>query len=334
MAFTICRASIAPVMCKLEASYGTDPTPAAATDDLRTYNSSIVADVDVERFAFDSHSQSFTNPPDIIGARRVNVTLNTLWQGSGTLGTIAVNGFAALDALMSACASTSTAVAVTSITYKPSTVAAMESATVWINHHGYIHKVNGLLGNIVMRGNPRTGVELAFRGMGKYVAPVAVSTTFDAWTGGTQRARPFLGVACTINNGAAYTPVLKSFEFDMGVRVEQVDDANNATGLWGFLVTDRNPTLRVRLAADTDGSAAITYDEWYTDLFSSGPTTHAVAWTVGAGLTGNSSAFSFPTAQLIEVKHAVENGHRVVDALYKLQHATAESEWSIVITSA
>jgi hypothetical protein len=80
---------------------------------------------------------------------------------------------------------------------------------------------------------------------------------------------------------------------------------------------------------DRYGSAAITYDEFFTDWLSSGPTTHAVSWTQGA--TTTSIAASFPTAQLIEAPNPVLDGKiRNQRLMYNLQHATAESEWSYV----
>src|SRR5512139_1102674 len=145
MAFTICRSKIAPVMAKQEATanYGVDAAPTANTDDILTYDSAIVALPGSENFAFNPHSKSFTKTKDIIGQRWVDVTLNTAFQGSGAAGTLA-NGTTALAALMLSCGCKVTTNAGNNVIYQAqSNMAALQSATVWVNHNGFIHKMAG-----------------------------------------------------------------------------------------------------------------------------------------------------------------------------------------------
>src|SRR5512135_2637296 len=132
MAYVLCRSKIAPVMAKVEATanYGTDAAPTANTDDLLTYNSAIVAATASENFAFNPHSKSFTKTKDIVGARWVDVTLNTMFQGSGVLGANA-NGTNALAALFASAACVVTPTANTSVVYQAqANIAALQSATV------------------------------------------------------------------------------------------------------------------------------------------------------------------------------------------------------------
>lgn len=323
--FTVSRTRVTACMAKLESTYGTDPTPAAATDDVLTYDSPVSIKPTSDRFEFRPHGTSFTRQADIISMRRAEIQLNSLLSTSGVNGTIAVNGFAGLDALLSACGATTTPSAGTNITLKPSTIAALQSATIWAKTGAFIHKANGVVMNCIMTGNPRGGVQCQFRGTGLYAAPVAVSTTFDAWTGGTQRAKAFLGVGATINNGSSFTPVLRNFTHDFGVEITLLENANATTGLEGIFQIDRNPTLELTIAKDDYGSATITYDEWFTDWLSAGPTTHAVAFTVSTGV--NAIAASYPTAQLIMPDIRDNGGIHDLALMYKLQHATAETEW-------
>jgi hypothetical protein len=328
-------------MAKVEATYGTDAAPVGGTDDVLTFDSSIVASPRAERIQFSPHKASMTKTTDVIAQRWVETSMKFWMDGSGTLANTAINGFTGKAALLTSCGCTVTSTANTNILIKPSTVAALSaantsSATIWADHNGYVHKVTGALGSAVMRGTPRTGCEVTYRGQGKYVIPAATAASFANFTGGTNRARPGIGIACTINNGATYgNPVVQSFEFDLGNEVQRVDDMNDATGMYGFITTNRRPTLRMTFATDMSATAAdILYSEWYTDWFSSGPTTHAVAFTYGAGLTGNSVAFSFPTAQVVGINYGVTNGIRTTTVEYNVQHATAETEWVITITSA
>lgn len=325
------RTRIAPVMAEVEATLGTDPTPVAGTDDLLTFDSAVPWSLDVNRFELRPHGNSFTRGLDVIAQRFGRVRFRSLLQGSGTRGTETINGYKGLSACLQACGMTETATPATSIVLAPSTVAALKTSTLWVNHAGFIHKLNGCVGNVVMSGNPRGAIECDFDFMGSYVAPVAVSTTFDAFTGGTNRALPFLAlVSPTINNGSAYTGfVFKSFRFDAGVQMEVMDNANDSNGFEMILNIDRAPTLNITIAQDNYASATITYDEWFTDLFAS--TTHNVSFTQGTA-SGKIIAFSFPTAQVVNVTPQANGGHREVSIDYKLQHATAESEWSITIT--
>jgi hypothetical protein len=320
-------------MAKLETTYGTDSLPVGGTDDIKTYDSAVVAQPNAERFEFRPHSSSFTRQSDIIAMRWVDLTFRTLLETSGVNGSIGVNGFAALDALLSACACTSTTLVgpPAQIVYKPSTIAALESATVYVNHSAHVHKVPGAIGNCILSGNPRGGIQADFRMQGLYVAPVAVGTLFNGWTGGTKRAQPFLGLTLpTINNGSALTAfVFRSFTHDFGVQIIRIENANDATGFEAAIVIDRNPTLELVLAVNHHASTVITYDEWFTDWLSSGPTTHNISWTHSSGT--NAIAFSYPTAQLIQPNIRDNGGIRDFMLQYKLQNVTAESEWSITM---
>ena len=320
------------LLAKLESTYATDPTPAAATDDLFTFDSPVALKAQSERFDFRPHGNTFTRNRDIVAARWYDINFKTVLQTSGANGTIAVNGFAGLDAALSASACTSTptpAMTPTTIVYTPSTIALLESATIWANQDGFIYEANGAVLNCVMTGSPRGGVECAFKGMGLYVAPVAVGSTFANWTGGTPRFQPFLGVTATINNGASFTPVLRNFTFDMGNQLMRLENGNDSTGIERFLVIDRDPKLTVVIAVDNYASANISHDEWYTDWLSSGPTFHEVDWTVST--TTNTIDFDFNTAQLIDPAITPGGGVRNFELGYKLQSTTVEGEWKITM---
>jgi len=335
MAYILARTRIAPVMVKAEttANYGVDSAPTPATDDLLTFDNSIVAQTASENFAFNPHSKSFTKTKDIIGQRWVDVSINTLFQGSGTLGAQA-NGTTALGALFESCASKVTITGNTSVVYQPqASLSSLKSATIWVNHDGLIHKMAGCLGTAVLTGTPRQGVKVAYKGMGKYLIPVGTSTTFDTWTGGTNNAAACVGIVGTITGAAPlagpYSPIFQSFEFDLGVATAKIDDMNAATGMYGMLTTDANPTLNIKIARDTTSSIA---EKFYTDWFAAGGTTHSITFKVGSG-TGNVCTFLFPTAQIVGITEEDNQGIRVQSLKYKIQHVTPGTEWSITVAS-
>lgn len=331
--FTVSRARQVAAMAKIETTYGTDPTPAGGTDDVLTYDSAVKAAVVADSLEFVSEgSTSFTHQSDVITKRVCQVRFKALFQGSGTRGSL-VNGYTGLGACLQACGMTQTVTGATSIVLAPSAISALKSVTVYARHGAFVHKVTGCVGNVVMRGTPRTGLECSFDMRGLYVAPVAVASLFSGWTGGTKLALPFLGVGLAINNGSAMlpAPVGKSFTFDRGIQMEDIDNFNSSTGHEATIVTDARPTLEIVMAKDDYASQSITYDEWFTDWFSAGPTTHAVSLTLGA-TSGNTAAFSFPTAQLISANPTAAGNHLDLTTRYKVQHATADTEFSITIT--
>lgn len=325
--FTPFRSQHAALMAELETTYGTDPTPVSGTDDCLIYGSASITEVEVERFELRPINGSFTRQSDIVAQRMYRHRFNTLLQTSGTNGTIAINGFKGLDALLSSCRMTSTATPATNIVYAPSTIAALESCTIWAKQGAYTKKSQGVQGNVTMKFTPRSGIECAFDMLGLYNVPVAHTTEWDSYTGGTKRAQPCLNIAMTINNGASYTPVVKMIEFNCGIQFQSIDNMNATTGVERIIIVDADPKIVVTLATDQYASANITYDEWYTDLFSAGPTTHALAWSVGA--TTNKLAFSVPTAQVIDVKEPEDNKLMDMQITYKVQHATPQSEFTI-----
>lgn len=334
MAITLSRSRVAPIMIKQEGTYAQDPTPVAGTDDILSYDSPVPHTINVSRLELRPHGQSLTRTTDIIAQRFGQVRFKTMFAGSGSAGTIAVNGFKSLAAAFAACG-TVVEVATgtpTKLRMRPSTVAEWEgdSATLWTNHNGYIHELNGAYGDVTLTGTPRGSLECDFTFTGLYVAPVAVSTTFDNWTGGTNRAQAFLNIAGTItpSGGAAYTGIIESFTWRYGNTITPIDDANSSTGTWGILNVDKNPMITMRIAQDNTGTN-LTYIDAYADLFDS--TTHTLTFTYGSG-TGKSCNFFFPALQLVNITPSDNAGHRVLDLEYKVQGATAESEFYLYIS--
>ena len=334
MAITLSRSRVAPIVIKTESAYGTDPTPVMGTDDILSYDSPVPHALNVSRLELRPHGNSLTRTTDIIAQRYGQVRFKTMWAGSGSAGTIAVNGFKAFAAALGACG-TVVEVATgtpTKLRVRPSTVSEWEgdSVTVWTNHNGYIHELNGAYGDVTLTGTPRGSLECDFTFTGLYVDPVAVSTTFDNWTGGTNRGKAFLGISATItpSGGSAYTGIIESFTWRYGNTITPIDDANSSTGTWGILNVDKSPMITMRIAQDNTGTN-LTYPNLFTQLFAS--TTHTLTFTHGTG-TGNSSNFFFPQLQLVNITPTDNAGHRAIDLEYKVTGGTAESEFYCYIS--
>jgi len=327
------RERICATVAKVETTYGTDSTPAGGTDDVLAINSPNIVGFEASTFPFRPHGSSFTHRKDIIGARWQPVNLTFLLQGSGTAGDKVVNGFSGQSALLRSAGLKETVSAGVSIVYTPAAIADIASATLKTDPGGGVTKaVTGLMGNIVFAGNPEAGVECRYSGLGLYNAPVMSALT--GWTGGTNRAQPCYNISGSItpSGGSAYTGVMDSFEWDLGIRVERIRDMNSATGMKRTLFVDRAPTLRLTLATDlstTDNN--LQYDDIFGYLVNS--TTHDLAWTLGDGAgAGMEAAFAFNDAQLIRISEGSQNGYRTIQLQYKLQNATNEAEFTLTFT--
>lgn len=329
MAFTVSRSRIAPCAAELEATYGTDPTIDGAQDGFNTTNSDITFNSDIQVTEFRNHGTSFTRPKDVIGQRVATFNFTTMLQGSGTAGT-AVQG---VNDLLACSGLTETIVAVTSTTYRPSTVALLKSATIQTEHNGLTHKGNGCYANMMLKAKAGEPTLATFAAQGIYTAPAIGSiASWGVGATGVDRARPNLGITGSINNGTDnwVAPTILGYDLDAGNDIRRIPDALAATGLKALLFADRNPKMTVSMALDTDVAGVIIQaNEFYADIIAS--VTHAITIVLGA-TAGNINTLSVPTGQPTNVQQGTGDGFRTLDVTYKVQHATAETEWSLAQT--
>ena len=331
------RTRIKPALFKAETTYGTDPTLAGGTDDVTLINSDDPIKPDFEGIPVRPHGASFTHTiKDIIGKRKTRVDCSFLMQGASVLPVTttvpAVNGFTGNMAAWKSCGCTVTAAASTTVTIKPSTVAALESVYTKIEENGILWAIAGMYGNIRMSGGTgQPGVVCAYSGTGKYIEPTKATVSGFV---GPDRSEPALSVTASItpSGGSAYNAadglILDNFTLDLGTQVNDVDDITEATGLEKLLFTDRRPTMQVVIAQDAHDTSALDFDEIFGDL--TGRVVHAVS--IAWGTTPNLFTLAGPTAQLINATPGSKNGYKTLTLDYFLQHATAETEWSITIT--
>lgn len=335
--FTVSRARIARVMLKVESTYGSAIALTPADDGLLVFDSSIIWSVNAQRITFLPNQATFTQRRDFITERVAQLRFKCRMQGSGSLGVEGVAGFRGLSAALQACAMKKTATGGASITYTPAAIADIKSVTVWVEHHGQVHKVAGAVGDVTITGNTRSGLEAAFTLTGLYYPttsnPKVLEAEFDAWDAGEDYANPFLNAGLTIDNGGGpYTPVGQSFQFVRGVQLENVPDFNVPNGIQQILVGDAAPTLTVVIKQDNYAST-LTYADIFTDLFER--TTHAVSFDLPltGGATGQKIGFDAPSAQLLPGTNPQQQWmHRDVQLQYKLQSDTNEGEFTWTIT--
>lgn len=327
MAFTEVLNQISPTLAKT----GGSVTPAGGTDDLLTSGNSVKFTPRFDFVDIRHHSAALTRRVGIPTARRWDLALQFYLSGSGALGTAAVNGYAAMDALMQAGAMTRTANAGTSLVYTPMAISSLGTsvyATIWNEQHGLLHKTYNAIGNPVFEGTPSDGMRVTWTGQGDYERPT--SATISNFTGGTDRSEAFLNIAGTItpSGGTAYVPVVSRITWNRGVTVGEIEDSNSPTGIKRAFVRDATPSLTLSIAADSDGSANLTYNKLHADY--EAKTVHAVVFTCGQTAAARVT-FSSPQCQIRNISRAEGNGYQLINVEYNLTHTTDNNEFTITI---
>ena len=155
------------ILAKIEAAYGTDPTPTAAANAILVRNLEITP-IQADVVSRDLVRPYYGNSDQLLANTRVECTFEVELAGSGTAGTAPAYG-----PVLKACGMGETVVATTSVTYAPiSTFAsAGTSVTIYYNVDGVLHKVTGARGTVDMSCQLGQIPVLKFSMVGIYNAP-------------------------------------------------------------------------------------------------------------------------------------------------------------------
>lgn len=326
MAFTKSLTQVSPTVVKLGLN---STSPTGGTDDLLTNGPSPKFQPNVSFINIRHHSDSFTKRVGIPARRFWDIGLQFYAQGSGTGGALAVNGFAAIDALMRSAAMHMAGTTGGTITYQPATItqAGTAKCEIWVENDGLLHKAQNAQGNITFEGVPTDGLRVNWTGRGDYQAPTIAA--ISGFTGGTDRAEAFLNIAGTIVSSSSGTivPVISRMTWDRGVQLGQVEDANSSTGLKENFIRDASPTMTLTIAADKD-TGGIEYQELYSDWLNK--VTHNINFTHGTA-TGNRMLFTMPQAQINRLSRSEGDGYLLITLEYGITHTTDETEFTVKI---
>jgi len=326
MAFNEVLSQISPTLVKI----GGSVTPTGGTDDILTSGNSVKFTPKIDMIKLRQHSSSFTKRVGIPAARRWQVALQFYMQGSGGGGTVGVNGFAGIDALLQA-GGMARATTAGTITYTPMPISSLGTAfaaTIWNEQDGLLHKTYNAVGNPVFEGVPTDGLKVTWTGQGDYEAPTQAS--ISGFTGGTDRSEAFLGILGTItpSGGSGYTPVVSRVTFDRGIRIAEMPDSNASTGIKKSFIVDGNPTLTLVIAADSDNSANLTYNKLHTDW--TGKVVHSVVFTQGTAV-GSRCKYTLSQSQISDLSRTEGDGYHLINLSYDITNTTDDTDFSIAI---
>lgn len=164
------------ILLKAESGYGTDPTPAGATDAMQVSNLSITPIVpqNVDRNLIRSYLGA---SEQLLGTKYIELGFDIEFAGSGTVATAPAWAAALLP-----CGFAQTLTAVVRADYTPIST-AFPSATIYWYDDGVLHEANGCRGNVAV--NMRIGEipVLSFRFTGIHVSATAASNPAATLTG-------------------------------------------------------------------------------------------------------------------------------------------------------
>jgi hypothetical protein len=312
-------------MAEVESVYGTVPTWAPADDGFYLCDNSNPVKLDTAKTEPKYLRDTYTQLQDTIGRQLYTLDPKTYVAGSGAAGTpVRYNDLLRCSALLETVASSS-------VVYTPAS-SALKTASVAIELDGVEYVAPGCYGSFVISGSAGQPADIQFSLKGNYQKPIT-ATSFSGWAGGSNNAPSIKSANVTINNGSitwttltANVPlIVKNFKFDRGLDIGEITDCNSPTALYGLAIAAAKPSLEITVQAH-DTMAGIP-DFWanLTDQVA-----HAISWQVGQ-TAGNIWQFSFPKAQLVDATPADgEAGTRNYTLMYKIQHDTPDTEFSII----
>lgn len=336
---TLSTSRLVAAVAKVESTYGDaigTTNPAGGTDDVTIIDSENPIAVQIGTQRVQPHTSSFTKTAkDLITSQLAQVSMQGLMQGPATLATVD-NGWNGLSAILQSCGMTVSVGTPGSgnITLTPSTKAALKSIGTKVDMDGVVHSLTGVYGTaLTITGDTGANVKprWSYTGLGLYEEP-AIGTISGVTA--PDRAYSCLGATCSItpSAGSAYNSanglILDSFSLSISPTVGQVTDVLDSTGVNRLLHVNRDPTLSVTIAIDLNDSANLDYEDWHGDLI--GSTDHAV--NILWGTNPGKWEITVPTAQVIGISPpSTKNGYRVQTYTYNLRHATANSEWEMIV---
>lgn len=298
-------------LVKIESTYGTDPTPAAANA-FETKNLTITP--------YDGATVQRNLDREVLGNDRVintgafvRVNFEVELAGSGAAGTAPGFGTA-----LRACGFAETVNAGTSVVYDPVS-SAFESCAIYFDQDGTRHKVLGARGSVAVNMSRGQLPTLAFSMVGLYATPIAASLV-------TPAPADFVD-AIPVTNANTATATLGGTSLVM--ESLSVDIANNVVyrnlpGTEEVLITDRAGSGNVVIE-----ETAIGTKDWYSDVESHDGTTTQALQIVHGGTAGNICTIDAPVVQLTGAQRQESDGIAMLSMPFVLIPSSGDDELSL-----
>lgn len=299
------------ILAEVESTYGTDPTPTAADDAILAINPQIKETfTPLER---NINISTFSNYPSLSGIRFAELSFQVELKGSGSAGTSP-----RLGKLLRACGMDETVISATSVTYTPAS-SGHESATIYNYIDGRRHILSGAYGSFKLTAKSGELAMLEFTFQGLYTAPTAtaiVSGTYESTT-------PPVCKSCSFQYNSKSTLIVDTVELDLGNQIVQRPSLNSSTGLEGFIITGRKPTLMI------DPETTIETSYAFRDDVESNQ--RQVSYQIGSS-AGNICTVTVPKFNITSVEYSDRDGVSIEQLSGECTKDSGDDEISLAFT--
>lgn len=304
------------LLAKIEATYGTDPSPVAGTNAIQVTNLEVtpIESDNVQAASYQGFIGNSTRGT-LVANKRVSVTFEVELGGSGTAGTAPAFG-----PLLQAAGMSEVVVSSTSVTYA-GVSSSFSSATLYCFYDGTRHKITGARGTVTFNMTAGQFPTASFQFIGIYNAPD--DTAASTFTVANQAA------ALEVNDTNVTTC---TFHGVTSTRLESIDLAlNNAltyketASSQEVLITDRAAGGTAVIEAPVIGT---------TDFFAKAVASATGASTIVIGATGgNIVTLNAPQTDITGCSYGDTNGVISLSMPYLALPTTAgDNEVSLVFT--
>lgn len=301
------------ILVKIETTYNTDPTPAAATDAVLVESPSWSHEGArmVER---NNVKATLAKDKSVHAGNLKQVSFTVELKGSGAAGTPPEIG-----PLLRACGMQQSIVASTSVTYRPVST-GFESVTIWYYSDGIRHVITGARGTVSF--NLEAGsfgkAEFTMTGHDGGVTDVAmVSPTYD-----TTVPPALINVPFTIGS---YAAAITKLAVDLSNSVAMPASMSATDGYGEIIITARD------VQGSFDPAQVLAATKNYISEWKAGTTGALTTGTIGA-TAGNRYAVSAPVCYYREVSPADRDGLRTFEIGCGFAESSGDDEISIVFT--
>lgn len=307
------------LLAKEESSYGTDPTPTAMANGVRTVGD-VFGSITPE-FAFPNRREDVTSnslikaPPGTPRGRIVTLDFEVELKGAGAAYSSSTPTRPEVDPLLMACGMSRTHVDTGSsetVTYAM-TDTGHSSCTIWGYGAKKLYKIVGCRGSfawdVVAGGLGR----LRFQMQGLLsTAPTNAAVPSITYSSVESPAAVGIGLALTPSGGSEWTPEVGQVTVMSGGEFVRLDDVNAADGVGGFFAPSLAPMVRIP-------ARVVDLTDYPAYALAAAATAHTIDLAVG-GTQYNQVDLDVNAAYLVnDPGHGEDNGFGAYDLEYECQ---------------
>ena len=303
------------LLLKVESTYNTDSTPTGGTNAVLVENLSwsFANSRMAERMPIRS---SLAPVKPIYAGTLVTIKFDAEIKGSGTAGTAPEIGPA-----LTCCGMSETVVAVTSVTYKPSsTVSTHKSATIYLYQDGTVIKVTGCRGKVSGSHEVGSFGKLSFEFTGHFVSRTDASIATPTYS--SQVPVPLINVPFSIDS---YSAVVRKISWDLGNEIATPGSLSASDGYGEVRIAKRKLTG----SFDPEAVLAATYN--FVTKWTSGAAMALDTGLVGS-VAGNRWKLTAPAVTYTEIGNGDTDGILTHDVKFIGAESTSDDDCSLAFT--